>query len=230
MNEQQSFKRLAASAAILAGPVSLASAFVLLAAVDYNTELMSNPAGLITVGATAAKNFRWGSVLELGAPTLLLVPAAFYLWSWLKPRASELVSLYTFFGLSSLLLAAIGSLLRATLYPTLMSAYPQASETQQEVLKIVFQGITDFTFEGLYALELIFLGIWWLGIGLPLRNERHSLGIVTAILGIAFLGAGIGWLLGISPLPGSKMRSLWCLSGWCGWVSSSGGAMRRVNS
>ena len=129
MNGQTFFNRLAAFAAILAAPVTLASSFVLLAAVDYNTELISNPAGLITIGATASETFRWGSVLELGAPTLLLVPAALYLWSWLKPRAPELVSLYTFFGLSSLLLAAIGSLLRATLYPSLISAYPQASET-----------------------------------------------------------------------------------------------------
>lgn len=200
MNNHSLFKRIAAISAILAAPATLAATVVLLTAVDFNTEFMSNPAGVITIGAPASVIFRWGSILELGAPTLLLVPAALYLWYWLKPRAPELVTLYTVFGLSGLLLAAIGALLRATLYPPLMSAYPQASEAQQEILMVIFRGITDFNFEGLGALEYIFWGIWWLGIGLVLRSERRSLGIVTLILGIAFLGAGAGWLLRVGPL------------------------------
>jgi hypothetical protein len=161
---------------------------------------MSNPAGLITIGAPASETFRWGEILGLGAPTLLLVPAALYLWYWLKPRAPRLVTLYTFFGLTSLLISAIGSLMRATLYPPLMNAYSLASETQRDVLVVIFQGITDFNFEGLWALELIFGSMWWLGIGPLLRSERRILGIVTMILGIAYLVAGAGWLLRVEPL------------------------------
>ena len=200
MNDQTTFKRIAAISAILAMPVTLANTIVLLMAVDFNTEFMSNPAGLITIGVPASETFRWGSILELGAPTLLLVPAAFYLWYWLKPRAPRLVTLYTFFGLTSLLLAAIGSLLRATLYPSLMNAYSQASEIQRDVLMVIFQGITNFNFEGLYALDLVFSGIWWLGIGPLLRSDRRILGTVTTILGIAYLLAGAGWLLRFGPL------------------------------
>jgi hypothetical protein len=200
MNDQTTFKRIAAISAILAMPVTLANTIVLLMAVDFNTDFMSNPAGLITIGVPASETFRWGSILELGAPTLLLVPAAFYLWYWLKPRAPRLVTLYTFFGLTSLLLAAIGSLLRATLYPSLMNAYSQASEIQRDVLMVIFQGITNFNFEGLYALDLVFSGIWWLGIGPLLRSDRRILGTVTTILGIAYLLAGAGWLLRFGPL------------------------------
>jgi len=200
MNDQTLFKRIAAISAILAAPVTLASAVVLLSAVDFNTDLMANPAGLISLDASASETFRWGSILELGAPTLLLIPAALYLWYWLKPRAPKLVTLCTVFGLFNLLLAAVGSLLRATLYPPLMTAYSQASESQRAVLAVIFQGLTDFTFEGLLALDYIFWGIWWLGIGLILRRERRILGIITAILGIAFLGSGVGWLLRVEPL------------------------------
>jgi len=199
MKDQILFKRIAAITAILTALVTLASTVVLLIAVDFNSELMSNPAGLITIGATASETFRWGTILELGS-TLLLVPAALYLWYWLKPRAPQLVTLYTVFGLASMLLAVTGELLRANLYPPLMNAYSQAPEVQRDVLMVVFQGVTNFNFEGLWALELIFWGIWWLGIGLVLRNERRSLGVVTAILGIAFLGAGAGWLLRVGPL------------------------------
>jgi hypothetical protein len=199
MKDQTLFRRIAAITAILIAPVTLASTVVLLLAVDFNSEFMSNPAGLITIGAPASETFRWGTILELGS-TLLLVPAALYLWYWLKPRAPQLVTLLTIFGLASMLIAVTGELLRASLYPPLMNAYAQAPEAQRDVLVVVFQGVTNFNFEGLWALEGIFWGIWWLGIGLVLRNERRSLGIFTVILGIAFLGAGAGWLLRVGPL------------------------------
>ncbi len=199
MKDQTLFRRIAAITAILTAPLILANTVVLLIAVDFNSEFMSNPVGLITIGATASETFRWGEILGL-CSTILFVPAALYLWYWLKPRAHQLVTLLTILGLASMLLAVTGELLRATLYPPLMTAYPQASETQQEILMVIFQGVTDFNFEGLWSLELIFWGIWWLGIGLVLRNERRSLGIITVILGIAFLGAGAGWLLRVGPL------------------------------
>jgi Domain of unknown function (DUF4386) len=147
----------------------------------------------------------------------LLVPAALYLWYWLRPRAPELVTLYTVFGLASLLLAAIGTLLRATFYPPLIAAYAQASEAQRDVLVVLFQSVTDFTFEGLYALDLIFWGVWWLGIGPLLRSDRRSLGIVTAILGIAFLGAGAGWLLRVAPLARLE-NAFFLLPFWVVWL------------
>ena len=199
MKGQTLFRRIAAITAILTAPLILANTVVLLIAVDFNSEFMSNPAGLITIGATASETFRWGSILELGS-TILLVPAALYLWYWLNPRAHQLVTLFTIYGLASMLLAVTGELLRIGLYPPLIAAYPQASETQQEILMVIFQGITNFNFEGLWALELIFWGIWWLGIGLVLRHERRSLGIFTMILGTAFLIAGVGWLLRVGPL------------------------------
>jgi len=199
MYDQTLFRRITAISTILAAPVTLASTIVLLMAVDFNPEYMSHPESLITLGASASETFRWGTILELGF-TLLFLPAVLYLWYWLKPLASRFVSLYTVFGLAGLMIALIGVLMRATLYPPLINAYSQTSDIQQDVLVVIFQGITNFNFEGLWALELIFWGIWWLGIGPLLRNEHGILGIVTMILGIMYLVAGVGWLLRISPL------------------------------
>ncbi len=216
MKDQTLFGRITAITAILTAPITLANTVVLLIAVDFNSEFMSNPAGLITIGATASETFRWGEILGLGS-TILLVPAALYLWYWLKPRAHQLVTLLTILGLASMLLAVTGELLRATLYPPLMTAYPQASETQQEILMVVFQGVTNFNFEGLWALEEIFWGIWWLGIGLVLRSERRSLGIFTVILGIAFLGGGAGWLLRVGPLARLE-NAFFLVPFWAVWL------------
>jgi len=199
MNDQTLFRYITSLSAILAALFTVASTIVLLMAVDFNSEFMSHPEGLITIGTSASETFRWGTILELGS-TLLFIPAALYLWYWLQPRAPKLVTLYTVLGVASMLLATTGELLRANLYPPLMNAYSQSPEIQKNVLKAVFQGITNFNFEGLWALELIFWGTWWLGIGPLLRSERRILGIVTMILGVVFFIAGAGWLLRVEPL------------------------------
>ena len=199
MNDQILFKRVTAISTIMAALFTVASTIVLLTAVNFNSEFMSHPEELITIGEHASETFRWGTILELGS-TLLLIPVTLYLWYWLKPQGTKLVTLYTVFGMTSMLLATTGELLRANFYPPLMNVYSQAPETQRDVLMVIFQGITNFNFEGLWALELIFWGIWWLGNGTYLRNERRILGIVTTMLGIIFLVAGTGWLLRIDPL------------------------------
>ena len=198
MNDQTLFRRITAISAVLAALFTVASTIVLLMAVDFNPEFMSHPEGLISIGASASEIFRWGTILELGY-TILFLPAVLYLWYWLKPQAPRAASLYTAFGLAGLMPALIGVLMRATLYPPLINAYSQTSDIQRDVLVVIFRGLTDFNFEGLWALELLFWGIWWLGIGPLLRSERRILGIVTMTLGIAYLVAGAGWLLRIEP-------------------------------
>lgn len=159
---------------------------------------------------------RGGTLLELGS-TLLLMPVALHLWYWLKPRRPKLVTLFTVFGLASMLLAVTGELLRANFYPPLMNAYSQALEIQKDLLLIIFQGITNLNFEGLWALELIFWGIWWLGIGPVLRSERRILGTVTTILGIVFITAGAGWLLRVGPL--ARLENLYFfVPVWAIWL------------
>jgi hypothetical protein len=222
MNNQTSFRRIAAISTIIAALLILASIVVLSLAVEFNFEFLDNAAGLITAGldAGAAGLFRWGSILELFGYFLLLIPATLYLWYWLRPRNPGLVTLYTVLGLTSIVLGVIGAAIRASFFPPMMIAYPQAAEAQRAVLEVVFRAVTDFTFESLYALDSILAGVWWLGIGLVLRAERRSLGMTTVILGIAVLGAGAGWLLRVDPLARLELfyffEPFWAL--WLGVV------------
>lgn len=217
MNDQTAFGRIAAISAIVSAPVTLAATIVLSMAVDFNPDILSSPADLITLGAQAAEIFRWGSILELGAPMLLLIPAALYLWYWLKPRSPRMVTMYTVFGLTSILFGTIATLLRASFFPAMMGAYSQAADAQREMLMVVFQAVTDFAFEGLLACEYIFEGLWWLGIGLILRGERRGLGVVTAVLGIAILAAGVGWLWRVGPLARLEM-AFFLVPVWVVWL------------
>jgi hypothetical protein len=202
MNNETSFRRIAAITAIISALFMLTSNVVTSMAVDFNFEFLANPVGLLTAGLDpgALGLFRMGEILGVFGYCLLFIPLTIYLWYWLRPRNPGLVTLYTVLGLMSIVFGVIEYGVRISIWPPLMIAYPHAVEAQREVLAVVFTAVTDFTFEGMYALSSVLFGLWWLGIGLILRNERRILGIATAIMGVAILGAGIGWFLRVEPL------------------------------
>jgi hypothetical protein len=222
MNDENTLRRIAASSAIIAAVLILAATVVLSMAVDFKFEFLENPADLISAGlaANAAELFRWGSILEVFGYFLFLIPVVLYLWYWIGPRSSRMVTLYTILGLISIVLGVIGAVMRATFWPQMIIAYSQAAEVQRQVLQVVFRSVTDFTFGGLYAFDTLLAGLWWLGIGLILRAERRALGIATVIMGIAICGAGFGWLLQIDPLARLEMfyffEPVWLI--WIGIV------------
>jgi hypothetical protein len=198
----------------------LGASAILARAIEFNVELMSDPANLITLGARVAPIFRGVEFVGMFGYYLLLMPASLYLWYWLKHRNPTLVSLYTIFGLGYIFIGAIGSAVLVSVAPPLMSAYPQAPEAQREVLEAVFQVVTDLGIVALFSLSYILGGLWWLGIGLILRAERRVLGIATVIQGIATLGYGAGVMLQLEPLaalePLTFFAPIWAL--WLGVV------------
>ncbi|HEX6302220.1 MAG TPA: DUF4386 family protein [Acidimicrobiia bacterium] len=217
MSRENSFRRTAGITAIASAGGIIAATVVLFAAVDFDADAMADPGLLLTLEVSRTDLFRWGSYLELLAPTLLIVPAALFLWYWLRTRGHGLVTTYTVFGLANLFMAATGSVLRATAWPVMITAHAQASETQAEVLATVFQAATDFSFGGMWALEQLLWGVWWLGIGWILRSEKTALGIVTAVLGAAFLVGGTGWILDVDAL--ARMESaFFFVPIWAVWL------------
>ncbi len=202
MNNEDLFRRIAAISAVIAALLILVATIVLVLAVDFNFDFLANPADLITAGldAEAAGLFRWGSILELLGSFILLIPPALYLWQWLKPQNPGLVNMATVFGLGSIFIGVIGAAIRANFWPPMMIAYPEAGEAQRQVLEVVFRSVTEFNFEGLYGVDSLLAGLWWLGIGLVLRGEKRILGLATTLMGVAILGTGVGWLFRVDPL------------------------------
>lgn len=217
MNEQTIFNRIASISAITAALAMIAASLVAFIAVDFDTEPLANPGILINIGSRAASIFRWGEILGLFGWGLLLIPVALYLWFWLHNQSPRLVAMYTVFGFTGILFTAFGSILRAIFFPSMMAAFAQASAAQREFMQIIFQAITDFSFEGILALEYLFWGLWWVGIGLVLRHHRRWLGFATMILGVASLGGGLGWLLQIYLLARFE-NLLFLLPIWAIWL------------
>lgn len=187
MNDEPSFKLIAAISTMAAGLVQLATGMFQFLAIDFDFEAVADPASLITLGGQAAETLRWGLLLEIFGFFLLLVPAALYLWYWLRPHHPKLVSLYTVCGLAHLFIGAAGAATRLGVLPKALQAYSQASGAEQEMLAVAFQMFTDVYFGGLIVTETILLSIWLLGIGLEAQRERRAFGLFTTIVGVGYL-------------------------------------------
>jgi hypothetical protein len=127
MNNEHSFQRLAAVAAIISAPLAFGSLVLSLAPVDFDFEVFSDLTSFISVGASGANQLRWSMMLDMLGYYLLLAPVAFVLWHWLKPKGRTRVGFYTFCGLSYLLIGAMGAAILAAVWSPLINAYPGAS-------------------------------------------------------------------------------------------------------
>jgi hypothetical protein len=219
MNDQFLFKRIAAISTIVSALLMLAANIVTSIAVDFRFEFLADPAGLLSAGLDTGslRLFRLGEIVGVFGYCLLLIPLTIYLWYWLRRHNSGFVSLITILGLVSIIFGVLEYGVRFTIWPSMMVAYSQAVEVQREVLQVVFSAITDFAFEGMYGLSAILFGIWGLGIGLVLRSERRILGMITAVMGVAILGAGFGWLLQVDPLARLE-NAFFLVPFWAVWL------------
>lgn len=220
MNDPTIFKRIAAISAILSAPAALGASFVLILAIGGDPEIISNPVGILTLGDRVAGIFRWVEFVGMFGYSLLLIPATFYLWYWLKPRKPNLITLYTIIGLMSLTIGSIGSVILLSVWPPLMSAYVQGSLAQQEILSEVFRAFNDLVLVGLLPLSSMLSGVWSLGIGIELRAEKRILGIAALVLGVIYIAYAVGVNLQIEFLANLELFTflgpIWFL--WLGIV------------
>jgi len=218
MSANSSFQRFAAAAAIASMPLSLAATVLVTLAVDFNFDLMNDPVALVTLGAQAAGTFRLGEAVGVFGYYLLYLPAALYLWQWLRPRAPGWLDLSTAFGLGAIFIGVVGAALRATVIPSMMTAYAQAGEAQREALASSFQLLAAVVFDGIGALEYILFGVWWLGVGLALQAERRWLGVCLTLLGACYLLAGAGYFLQVPALRSLEGIVFLVLPVWALWL------------
>jgi len=200
MNDETSFKRIAAIMTILAAPVGLGSFVLVGIAVNFNLDAVSNFMDVINLGASAAGPLHLAWIITDFFGTLLLAPAAFYLWKWLKPRSPNLVTLSALFGFAYFLTAAIILSLIGAAVPTLMRAYETASGTERDMVFVLLTALFNMLYNGGGPLVYFLAGIWWLGTGAVLRQERPILGILTMIMGIIGLGVWVEQTFGIASL------------------------------
>jgi hypothetical protein len=209
---------MAAISAVISAPVALISWVLALTAIEFNVDL-AGPAHLITLGPGAAGLFQFAwLVTDIFGYCLFLAPPALYLWHWLQPRNPGLVTLSTLCGFAYILTGAITVSLLGGAVPPLMRAYDAASGPQREMLLVTFQTVIDLTFHGVGPLAYLLGGLWWLGTGVALSNERRVLGIVTIILGGLSVAYWVQLAFRIEPLRFVETLVLLLIPIWAVWL------------
>ena len=221
MNKDESaFRRMAGISAIISAPIALGASLILILTIQGDPEIISNPVGMLTLDERVASVFRWVEFAGMFGYYLLFVPATIYLWKWLSPRKPNLNTVYGAFGLISITIGSVGSALLVSVWPSIINAYAQATQAQQEVLSSEFQAFNDAVLVGLLPLSSLLHGVWSLGIGLELRAEKRALGIAAMVLGIIHIAYAVGANLRIELLASLEfltfLAPVWAL--WLGIV------------
>lgn len=192
-------KKIIGLLAILSGILCLGCMVVGLVATQYDMEAFSNPAKLLDMSSVNVGQIRWFMLLDMFGYYLLLLPVVFYAHQKFKNKTA-FASLFSSLGFGYVLIGAIGAAALAVMWPTLISNHALSSPDSREIYRANFILVTEFIVKGMWNyLEVLLGGIWWLGYGFFLVENR-KLKIITIILGAACLIDSIGELFEFSLL------------------------------
>lgn len=205
MNEHDigRFQRAAAISAIIAAPFSYLLTITLLQAVTFDFTILGTPSELIAIGPGGAQVFKWTMTLDIIGQYFLLLPLVIFLWYWLRSRAELTVTLLTVGGVVYVFIGALGVSINAAVFPDLMIQYADAGPERQAMLETVFTAFANAIMAGSWGVFVRLVGgLYWVGIGFPLREERQYVGYFSILLGLLTLVSAIGNVLQIDPLIG----------------------------
>jgi hypothetical protein len=156
-------------------------------------------------------------VLDLFA-YLSFVPIALLGYNWFREKSPNIVLLYSICGISYSLIGSIGAILLGVVVPTLANDYPSAAPSQQEAMRVIIDVFYSMIVRGLWnPLEILLLGIWFLGIGSFLRRERSALGVLTLIIGGFAMLDALGWIIQVELIFRVGVFGISLLIAWGTW-------------
>lgn len=195
MNSSARFVRATGISAILLTFFTLGNVITLFMSVNNNAQAFSDMRLLLSVGARGAELFHWSMVFDIFA-YLAFVPIALLLLSWYRSANTTTPLLFTVCGLAYSLLGSTGAAVLGAVVPNLMRAYDLAPATQRDNMQIVAGAFYQSISHGVWnPLEILLVGIWFLGIASVLGRERRALGILAYLIGFFAMLDPLGWIL-----------------------------------
>ena len=186
---------------VLSGLIAFACIIASLIAVNFNVDALSDPLLILSTAGINISAARWSMILDMFGYYLLLLPVIHLFHDWMKEK-SAWANVVTFCGLAYILIGSIGASILAVVWPKIITAFPLATEAEQQILKANFSLVNDMVYSGMWnLLEMTFAAAWWIFTGYQLlKNKFKFMGWLTIITGISCLGDAksgvlqIGWL------------------------------------
>jgi len=218
MNDFSRFQKLAGWSAIFLTVATILNVITLFASVDYDSAaLFADPAPLLLIGSRGANWFHWSMVFDLFA-YLSFAPIALLCWNWFKSKSPNLVLLYTMCGIAYSLIGSMGAILLGVTVSTLANRYPVAPAAQQDAMQVLLNLVYNMIVRGLWnPLEILLLGVWFLGIGAFLSGERSPLGTLTLVIGVFAMLDAVGWITQIESIFRIGVFGISLLIIWGAW-------------
>jgi hypothetical protein len=218
---EDSFTRMAATAAIVSLPIAAGNLVAMLATVHFNLKGMTDPVVLLRSGTAAAPLWRLSMVLDILGYYLPIVPLILLLRSSHRDGAANWADMFTLCLLGYCLIGAVGGAMLATAIPTLIRDYANASSADhRQAVQVVFTGYTDSIYRGLWnLLEELLAGIGWIGFSRVMSDDRRVLRMATSLLGVACLVDSLGTALNIDGVASAGLSLYLVLAPvWACWM------------
>jgi hypothetical protein len=210
-------KTIAGVTGILAGTIATACTLLGLDATQYDPEAFATPVKILQMEDLSLTKLRWFMILDMFGYYLLLLPIIFYVAKKLAVKTAW-SDMFTWLGLSYVLIGAIGAAVLAVVWPQMIDAYRNAAEGNREIYAMGFLMFNDFVTGGLWnVLEVLLGGAWWMATAQLFHNK--ALKVTTIVLAVACFADSAGNLFQIHVISEIGLNVYLVLSMiWPAWV------------
>ena len=169
------------------------------AAYGFDANLLLADGELVARNLGTADLLRWGAMVDM-LGYLAAAPVVVYMYAN-AARPGTGSRILAFCGLSFSLVGAMGAVLLASAGASLLEL--AADPVSVAPARVAYAALESLVFAGLWGtLELLLLGIWFLGIGRQVLADSRVFGYMAMVAGIGCLGYAVRTgLTGRPPLP-----------------------------
>ncbi|GAB3948961.1 hypothetical protein GCM10028805_24520 [Spirosoma harenae] len=200
MNFSTRYSKQVAAMSILSGLLAMLCLALLGIAFADNPNAYDDPMQLLQMPSLNIAIVRWSMIADLFGYYLLLLPAIYFLRTYLREQTAW-ADLATYCGTAYVLVGSIGAVIMSEVVCPVLSQYFIAPADQQAHLRITYQTLNGIVYNGLWnVLETLLAGTWWTLTGFTICTWHKSLGWATVILGGSTLLDALGNLIGLPGL------------------------------
>ena len=184
-------ERLVAAALATSVVLTLGAGILVPAAFAFDIGALAHPGSIVDKGPGVAHLLRWAALLDM-VSYFPLAPVVVYVHHRLRSRNPALLTLLTAGGLAYVLIGSLAGVLLASVGPPLIEGYATASGAGREAARLLLEALGNSTLVGLWGiLELIPLGLWFIGVGWLVWTEWRRFAALSVLVGVALLAASL---------------------------------------